>query len=73
MPVTGTLGRGPTDVLLLGTPSDTEARGRAFAELMLPAGEITEALPGAGLSGRLAFELERGGLEGTDGRRVAED
>ena len=40
---------------------------------MLPAGEVTEARPGAGLSGRLEVELDSCGLGGTDGRRDAVD
>ena len=74
----GTLGLGPMDCRLVGTPSERGARGRVVVVVLTvvdPDGETTEERDGSG-DCLLTFEcteLDKGGLGGREGRRVAVD
>lgn len=81
----GTLGLGPAVALLTGRPSEIEARGRAFVDVLSeavdPAGETTDVrvvvvgFPEADevCGGFVEVELDKEGLGATDGLRVAVD
>lgn len=74
----GTLGLGPIDCRRVGTPSDNGARGRVVVVVLTvvdPDGDTTEEREGSG-DCLLVFEfteLDKGGLGGMEGRRVAVD
>ena len=79
--VVGGEGFGPKEARRVGAgkPSDTEARGRAAVDVddlavpVEPAGETTLFLAESGVGARLEVELDKGGLGGRDGRRVADE